>query len=76
MSSRLHSRRGRRTRGYAPFRPGSGLPDIFRTGLIADYQFLEGSGTTVADNSGNGFTATLGTSISSLPTWIATGGAT
>lgn len=42
------------------------------TGVTADYNFMQGSGTTVTDNSGSGNTATLG-SGTNAPTWLANG---
>jgi hypothetical protein len=42
--------------------------------IIADYRFLEGSGTSTADASGTQANATL--SGSTLPTWVAGGGLT
>jgi lysophospholipase L1-like esterase len=41
-------------------------------GATADYNFLEGSGTVVTDNSGNGNNGTLGAGALA-PTWTATG---
>jgi len=43
------------------------------TGLLADYQLLEGAGTTVADSSGN---AAAGTFLAgaNAPTWLSGGG--
>jgi lysophospholipase L1-like esterase len=42
------------------------------SGAIADYNFLQGSGTVLADNSGNGNNGTLGTGTGA-PTWTNTG---
>jgi len=39
------------------------------SGCTAEYNFTEGSGTTVADTSGNGATATLGASTAA-PAWV------
>lgn len=41
------------------------------TGCTAEYNFTEGSGTTVADTSGNAVTATLG-ATTTAPTWVDT----
>jgi lysophospholipase L1-like esterase len=41
-------------------------------GATADYNFLDGAGTTLTDNSGNGNNGTLGTGASA-PTWTNTG---
>jgi trimeric autotransporter adhesin len=41
-------------------------------GATADYNFLQGSGTVLTDNSGNGNDGTLGTG-SAAPTWTPTG---
>jgi len=41
------------------------------TGCTAEYNFTEGSGTTVADTSGNAVTATLGLTTTA-PTWVDT----
>ena len=51
-------------------------PAILKTGLLAEYRFLEGSGQNVYDVSGNDKHATLGSSASVSsddPTWTATG---
>ena len=45
---------------------------LITSGLLADWQFREGSGTTTADASGNGYTATL-MGGSHTPTWSSTG---
>lgn len=42
------------------------------SGALADYDFLQGSGTTLTDISGSGNTATLGTGALA-PTWTSTG---
>ncbi|WP_353064637.1 GDSL-type esterase/lipase family protein [Tunturibacter psychrotolerans] len=41
-------------------------------GATADYNFLQGSGTVLTDNSGNGNNGTLGTGTNA-PTWLANG---
>lgn len=41
------------------------LPSILSSGLLAEWRFLEGSGTSVADSSGNGNTL----SLVNTPTW-------
>lgn len=47
------------------------VPPIVSSGLLAQYQFDEGSGTTLVDHSGNGNNGTL--NASNLPTWVSTG---
>ncbi|MDQ2834060.1 MAG: SGNH/GDSL hydrolase family protein [Acidobacteriota bacterium] len=42
------------------------------TGALADYNFLQGTGSTLTDNTGNGNTGTLGTA-SLAPSWTPTG---
>jgi hypothetical protein len=52
--------------------PTAQIPhNLVSTGLLADYKFLDGSGTTVTDSSGNGNNATL--TASHLPTWVQSG---
>ncbi|MDE3104433.1 MAG: hypothetical protein KGK08_04590 [Acidobacteriota bacterium] len=50
---------------------GSGVGKL-PTGAMADYNFLQGSGTVLADNSGNGNNGTL-SSGTLAPTWTPTG---
>lgn len=53
----------------------SGSAAIIQNGLIGEYRFDEGTGTTVTDYSGHGNAGTL--SVSNVPTWITgTGGLT
>ena len=47
-------------------------PNFVMSGLLAAYMLTEGSGTTLNDSSGNGFTTTLPSS--SPPVWTADGG--
>jgi lysophospholipase L1-like esterase len=57
----------------APSGTGStGLAAGVVAGATADYNFLQGSGTTLTDHSGNGNNATLG-SGANAPTWLANG---
>lgn len=65
-------RLGRRARDFAPRRIGSTAPSVIGAGLLRDYRFLEGSGTTVADFSGNGGTATFA-GTGGNPTWVSGG---
>jgi lysophospholipase L1-like esterase len=46
---------------------------VLAANLLAQYQFDEGSGTTLFDHSGNGNNGTLGISGSFLPTWNSKG---
>lgn len=46
---------------------------IVKAGLLGQYQFTEGSGSTLNDISGNGNNGTLGSSTHA-PTWVAGGG--
>jgi hypothetical protein len=41
--------------------------DLVQSGLLADYRFDDGSGTTLTDYSGNGYHGTLG---GSGLTWV------
>jgi hypothetical protein len=49
---------------------GSGVGVL--TGALADYNFLQGSGTVLTDNSGSGNNGTLGTGAQA-PTWATSG---
>ena len=42
-----------------------------QTGLVAEWQFNEGSGTTTADNTGDGHTGTLSAASPGPPAWSA-----
>ncbi|NYF78568.1 GDSL-type esterase/lipase family protein [Granulicella arctica] len=50
---------------------GSAVSAGLLSGASADYNFLQGSGTTITDSTGNGNTGTLSTTAA--PTWTATG---
>jgi len=43
------------------------------TGATADYNFMQGSGIVLTDNSGNGNNGVLGAGSSATPVWTATG---
>lgn len=47
-------------------------PPVAIVGALADYDFLQGTGTTLTDISGNGNNGTLGTSTNA-PTWVTNG---
>ena len=51
---------------------GTTTSGFVTNGLIASYQFTDGTGTTAADESGNNYTATLCGS-SQTPTWVPAG---
>ncbi|QNI36818.1 GDSL-type esterase/lipase family protein [Edaphobacter albus] len=52
--------------------PGNGTGGTLLAGATADYNFLQGAGTTVADSTTNGNNATLLTGAAT-PTWTSTG---
>jgi hypothetical protein len=52
---------------------GSVVTSIVQTGLMAQYAFTEGSGTTLTDASGNGNNATFGGLCTNQPTWVTNG---
>jgi hypothetical protein len=57
--------------GYTPAQTPT-LSGSLVSGLLADYNFSQGSGTVLQDISGNGNNGTLGTG-SNAPTWISNG---
>jgi trimeric autotransporter adhesin len=61
---------------WTPKTSGSSAPSPVTSGLIAQYLFLDGSGTNCHDSSGNGNDATLDSNRSFLvfPSWITGGG--
>jgi hypothetical protein len=69
---RLRSHRGL---GLSPRRrkaKGAAQPSIVPDGLLAEWRFDEGAGTTLTDFSGNGHHGTLGAD-SAAPTWTSAG---
>jgi hypothetical protein len=58
--------------GYIPAQTAS-LTGALATGLLARYDFQQGSGTSLADLSGNGNTGTLGGGGTAAPTWLSNG---
>jgi lysophospholipase L1-like esterase len=60
------------TKEYVDTHAGSGTGPTPIAGALADFDFLQGSGTSVTDISGNGNGGTLGTSTLA-PTWSALG---
>jgi len=54
---------------------GAFVPQIVTSGLIGQYAFTDGSGSTLTDSSGNGNNGTLGASTHA-PTWVTGGGLT
>jgi hypothetical protein len=61
--------------GLSPRRrkaPGAAFPTVVQDGLLAEWRFDDGAGTTLTDYSGNGHDGTLGAD-GAAPTWTAEG---